>query len=106
MSSYIIIIPPWDVLVSKFGLAEDMDDAIASDDPKLSYAWSPIEDTKHINENRELTIYPPDGKEETHYHYKTKDTVANISLPMSFVQFCVDYQEKPIYGTSKTLGGS
>lgn len=103
MTHFIIVIPPWDVLVARFGMVEDADNAIQSEDAKLTYAWSNIEDTTQITANRQLAIHLPDAT-SNHYYYMNSITAQNASLPSSFVEFCVSYREKPLYGTSKTLG--
>ena len=105
MSSFIIVIPPWSVLESRFGLSDDMENAIASEDDRITYAWRDDEDTAQLDENRELIVYSPKTRTE-HYYYTSTTSGEYVSLPMSFVEFCVAYREKPLYGLSKTLGGS
>lgn len=103
MSSFIIVIPPWSILESRFGLSDDMKNAIASEDDRITYAWSDYEDTVQLGENRELIVYSPKTRTE-HYYYNSATSGEDISLPMSFIEFCVAYREKPLYGITKLIG--
>lgn len=105
MSSFILVIPPWNVLVDRFGYSEDIPSAIASEDEKLNFAWSDVEEKTQLSSNRELIIYTPKPLGE-YYYYLKDGTEEQVSLVLSFVQFCVDYREKHLFGISKSLGGS
>lgn len=104
MSSFIIVVPPWNVLVDRFGYSEDIPSTIASEDEKMNFAWSDIEEKMQLTAARELIVYPPKQLGD-YYYYLHNGSGEAVSLTLSFLQFCVDYREKPIFGVSKPLIG-
>lgn len=93
MSSFILVIPPWNVLVDRFGYSEDLPTAIASEDKKMYFAWSDVEEKMQLNTDRELTVYTPKQLGD-YYYYLHNGSGEPVSLTLSFVRFCVYYLDR------------